>query len=245
MPNDTLTHLESKGVRRFSIAYFLGILILMICASPFVGHSRAGAIIESVLTTLVLLSAVLAVGGRLRMLIGLILAVPALLGDWLSYLRPHLPLPELFRAFGVVFLGFVVIQFLRYIVRAPRVDFEVLCAGIATYLLLGLLWSFAYVLLDHWVPDSFVYPIGPAADHSMKGFNALYFSFITLSTVGFGDIVPVSRVARMLAMTEAVFGMFYVTLMIARLVSLYTVRGSSDAVSPGRKVARRTGIRRL
>ena len=56
----------------------------------------------------------------------------------LSYLLPHLPFPELFRAFGLVFLGFVVIQFLRYIVRAPRVDFEVLCAGIATYLLLGI-----------------------------------------------------------------------------------------------------------
>ena len=93
------------------------------------------------------------------------------------------------------------------------------------------------MLLDQWVPDSFVYPIGPpAADHSMEGFNALYFSFITLSTVGFGDIVPVSSMARMLAITEAVFGMFYVTLMIARLVSLYAVRGSSDAVSPGAKL---------
>jgi hypothetical protein len=51
--------------------------------------------------------------------------------------------------------------------------------------------------------------------------------------------------APMLAITEAVFGMFYVTLMIARLVSLYAVRGSSDAVNPGRKAARRTGIRRL
>ena len=110
---------------------------------------------------------------------------------------------------------------------------------------LGSLWSFAYLLLDQWVPDSFVYPIGPPADHSMEGFNALYFSFITLSTVGFGDIVPVSSMARMLAITEAVFGMFYVTLMIARLVSLYAVRGSSDAVNPGRKAARRTGIRRL
>jgi hypothetical protein len=93
MPNDALTHLESKGVLRFSIAYFLGILILMICAFPFVGHYRAGAIIESVLTTLVLLSAVLAVGGRLRMLIGLILAVPALLGDWFKLFAAASALP--------------------------------------------------------------------------------------------------------------------------------------------------------
>jgi hypothetical protein len=245
MPNDMLAHSEFKGVRRFSIAYFLSILVLMIFASPFVGNSRGGAIIESILETLVLLSAVLTVGGRLKMVIGLMLAVPALLADWLSYLLPHLPFPELFRTFGLLFLGFVVVQLLRYIVRAPRVDFEVLCAGVSIYLLLGLLWSFAYVLLDHLVPGSFVYPIGPPVHHKMEGFNALYFSFITLSTVGFGDIVPVSSMARMLAITEAVCGMFYLTLMIARLVSLYSDRGSPDAVSRGRKVARRTGIRRL
>jgi Ion channel len=56
----------------------------------------------------------------------------------------------------------------------------------------------------------------------MQGFQALYFSFITLSTIGYGDIVPVSKLARMLAIVEAVTGMFYVTLLIARLVSLYS-----------------------
>ena len=56
----------------------------------------------------------------------------------------------------------------------------------------------------------------------MNGFTGLYFSFITLSTVGYGDIIPVSEVARMLAIVEAMFGMFYMTLLIARLVSLYS-----------------------
>jgi hypothetical protein len=56
----------------------------------------------------------------------------------------------------------------------------------------------------------------------MSGFTGLYFSFITLSTVGYGDIIPVSDVARMLAIVEAMFGTFYVTLLIARLVSLYS-----------------------
>jgi hypothetical protein len=80
-----------------------------------------------------------------------------------------------------------------------------------------------------------------------KDFSIILTATLTLlvSTVGFGDIVPVSSMARMLAITEAVCGMFYLTLMIARLVSLYSDRGSPDAVSRGRKVARRTGIRRL
>ena len=71
---------------------------------------EGGAIVDSALTTLVLLSAVVAVGGRLKMLIGAVLAMPALFGEWLSYWRPDLPV---FRATGLLFLGFVVVQFLR------------------------------------------------------------------------------------------------------------------------------------
>ena len=56
----------------------------------------------------------------------------------------------------------------------------------------------------------------------MKGFNAFYFSFITLSTVGYGDITPLSRIARWLAATEAMTGLLYMTVLIARLVSLYS-----------------------
>jgi hypothetical protein len=56
----------------------------------------------------------------------------------------------------------------------------------------------------------------------MQGFNAFYFSFVTLSTVGYGDITPVSKVARMLAALEAMTGLLYVAVLIARLVSLYS-----------------------
>ena len=62
----------------------------------------------------------------------------------------------------------------------------------------------------------------------MNGFNGFYFSFITLSTVGYGDITPVSKVARMLAAMEAMTGLFYVAILIARLVSLYSAPGSTE-----------------
>ena len=139
--------LSPREFSNFSIAYFLGILILMIFASPFVEHSRIGAIIESVLVTLVLLSAVSIVGGRLRMLIALILMVPALVGHWLSYFLPHLPFPELFRLFGLMFLGFVVIQFLRYIVRAPRIDLRFYAQVLRPTYYWDYSGHFAYVLL--------------------------------------------------------------------------------------------------
>ena len=56
----------------------------------------------------------------------------------------------------------------------------------------------------------------------MDGFESFYFSFVTLTTIGFGDIAPVSRVARMLAVMEAIAGMFYVAVLVARLVSIHS-----------------------
>jgi hypothetical protein len=64
---------------------------------------------------------------------------------------------------------------------------------------------------------------------SIRGFNAFYFSFVTLSTVGYGDITPVSKVARMLAAMEAMTGLLYVAVLIARLVSLYSIPKSDDS----------------
>jgi Ion channel len=198
----------AKGVFRFSVVYFLCALVLQMLVAPFADQFRGGFLVETSLMTLVFLAALLAIGGRLRTLVGAVLVAPALVGEWLNYWQPDLPFSVVIRGGGLLFIGFVVVQFLRFIMRAPRVDFAVLCAGIATYLMLGLLWSFAYILVDRLVPNSFVFTTGPVSNRSMNDFNALYFSFTTLSTVGYGDIIPLSGAARMLAMVEAVFGMF-------------------------------------
>jgi hypothetical protein len=135
------------------------------------------------------------------------------------------------RGVGLLFIGFVVVQLLRFIVYAARVDSEVLCAAVAGYLLSGFAWSLAYALLGRLDPNSFVFTLAPQSGQSMNGFTGLYFSFITLSTVGYGDIIPVSEVARMLAIVEAMFGTFYMTLLIARLVSLYSFRSPLEVAN--------------
>jgi hypothetical protein len=180
------------------------------------------------LITLLLLCAVLSIAGGRRALVGVVLVAPAAIGEWLNYWQPELLIYVVTRGVGLLFIGFVVVQLLRFIVYAPRVDSEVLCAAIAGYLLSGFAWSLAYALLGRLDPNSFVFTLDPKSGQSMNGFTGLYFSFITLSTVGYGDIIPVSEMARMLAIVEAMFGMFYMALLIARLVSLYSSKSSLE-----------------
>jgi Ion channel len=216
---------------RFTHVYFLIALTLLFVAAPFLEHSESGALVEAVLMTLVLLSAVLAIGGRRRTLVAAaVLVIPALMGKWLFQLRPDVVPPEIFLGGGLLFTGFVLWHLFRYILLAPSVNSEVICAGIATYLLLGLLWSIAYMLMARIDPDAFAYTIGPKSVQSMTGFVALYFSILSLNASGYGDIIPISGPVRMLVMAQQTTGMFYVAILISRLVSAYAAK--QDQVPP-------------
>ena len=218
------------GIRRLSAVELLIALGLLFFSLPFVEEIKGGDIIVSILLSVVLISAVLAVANRRRtFVVAVLLAIPAVVGRWINHFRPHLLPPAVFLVAGLVLVAFVVANLLRFILRAPSVNAEVLCASISAYLMLGLMWTMAYWLVDQLTPGgafSFNTNAGP---QSINGFNAFYFSFITLSTVGYGDITPVSRIARWLAAMEAMTGLLYVAVLIARLVSLYSSPKSDDS----------------
>jgi len=216
--------------RRFSTGQLLIALALLFTFAPFVEEIEGGELILSILFSLVLLSAVLAVAERKRVLvIALVLAVPAVGGRWINHFRPNLVPPAVFLVAGLVLIIFVVWHLLRFVLRAPSVNVEVLCASISAYLMLGLMWTMAYWLVDQLTPGGAFSFNTNAGTRSMNGFTGFYFSFITLSTVGYGDITPVSRIARWLAAMEAMTGLLYVAVLIARLVSLYSSPKSDDS----------------
>src|SRR6266568_4292481 len=216
--------------RRFSTVELLIALALLFFFFPFVEEVKGGDVIVSILLSLVLLSAVLAVADRKRVFfIALVLAIPAIIGRWINHFRPDLLPSPVFLIAGLALIAFVVANLLLFVLRAPSVNTDVLCASISAYLMLGLMWTIAYWLVDQLTPGgafSFNTNAGP---RSINGFNGFYFSFITLSTVGFGDITPVSRMARWLAAMEAMTGLLYVAVLIARLVSMYSTPKSDDS----------------
>src|SRR6266513_2603408 len=220
---------ESVKPRRFSAVQLLIALGLFFACAPFVEEINGGDLIVSFLLSLVLLSAILAVAGRRRTLIvALLLAVPTLAARWANYFRPDLVPAGVFLIGGLLMFTFVVAHLLRFVLRAPSVTTEVLCASISAYLMLGLMWTMAYWLVDQLTPGGAFSFNTNTGTRSINGFNGFYFSFVTLSTVGYGDITPVSRIARWLAAMEAMTGLLYVAVLIARLVSLYSASGSAE-----------------
>lgn len=222
--------LKGLRFRRFSTVQLLVALVVLLISAPFVEELEGGHLILSVLFSLVLVAAVFPVADRKRTLaIALVLAVPALTARWINHFRPDLVHPFVFLVCALLLLAFVIGHLLHFVLRAPVVNVEVLCASIAAYLMLGLTWTVAYWLVDQVTPGGAFSFNTERGVHSIDGFTGLYFSFITLSTVGYGDITPVSRAARWLAAMEAVTGLLYVAVLIARLVSLYSSTKSDQS----------------
>src|SRR5437899_10546964 len=139
--------------RRFSTVQLLIALALFFIWAPFVEEIEGGELIVSALFSLVLLAGVVAVADRKRVLvIAIVLAIPAIAGRWIIHFRPDLIPSAVFLVAGLILIAFVVGNLLRFVLRAPSVNTEVLCASVSAYLMLGLMWTMAYWLVDQLTP---------------------------------------------------------------------------------------------
>ena len=112
----------------------------------------------------------------------------------------------------------------RGVITSPEVTTETLYGAVTAYLLLGLTWGLAYALVERLYPGSFRSPVDT---DGLAGPVLMFFSFITLTSVGYGDIVPLGGHARSLAILEAITGQMYLAVFIARLVGIQGRGGSS------------------
>jgi hypothetical protein len=133
----------------------------------------------------------------------------------------------------VVLIAFFSISILDYVLRGGRITVDRIFAAVCVYLLIGYAWTFGYALVETVEPGSFraTAQAGSAIElgnYVSQVLEMRYFSFVTLTTVGYGDIAPVSSAARTLAALEAITGQIYLTVLVARLVGLHIVHSNAE-----------------
>lgn len=157
-----------------------------------------------------------------RGMIGWALAVPATVARLAVIFIPN---PALYLSETILWLGlfmFITWNQLRGVLKQKEITGETISMSVSVYLLLGFTWGLFYILLHHLQPLAFnLGSPAPPISSEQKVFPILiYFSLTTLSTIGFGDITPISMQARYAAVAEGITGQFYLAILVARLVGM-------------------------
>jgi uncharacterized membrane protein YvlD (DUF360 family) len=199
------------------LSFLIFILIYPYCKNTHV----VSRVIPSLLFSLILIEGIYVTSRtRQALIIGIVLSIINLV---LLSFGQTTNLPIFFRLAGAIYILFLINTIgavLRYLLIRGPVNADKLHGALAGYVMLAFLWAFLYSLLESFVPGSF--DIAHLEQHEPSAFYPLlYFSFTVLTTVGFGDITPVTDQARSLVMVEQMAGVFFVAVLIARLAGLY------------------------
>ncbi len=192
-------------------------LLLMIGLSPVFSPDLLGRSILLVVVTSILLSGAYASNAEPRRLaIALLLAMPALVTAWSSLFQPTSTMAIAARIAMMAFSVYTIVLLLGRVLRTNEVTLDEIYGAISIYVLIGVVWGMGYQLLDTLAPGSFQRAI--AKDEA----DLMYYSFITLMTVGYGDIHPATPWARSMTIVEALVGVIYLAVFISRMVSMQT-----------------------
>jgi Ion channel len=199
--------------------YLLASLLLLVALSPLTGSPDQPKILSEILFTAILLSGIWSVSRKSRdTIVALILAVPMLTTLWLNLWFDNKSLSLASDIASAIFLIYTMAIILGFIFKQQLVTKDVIFASVVVYLVIGVLWSLFYSMFEILAPGSFAFA---NAEPGTSPLQFSYFSFVTLTTLGYGDIAPLSPPAKSFAILEAIIGQMYIAVLIARLVGMY------------------------
>ena len=153
-----------------------------------------------------------------HILVGALLALPMLGSIWSSYFVKLSAVVVVGALCGAAFFIFAIIQILIFIYSQKEVSRDLIVGAAIVYLLMALAWSFIFGAVESLHPGSFSIP---EIQGISTGRHFLYYSFVTITTLGYGDITPVTSLARSLCILEAVIGQLYLVVQVAWLVGVH------------------------
>lgn len=240
------TSLIVSPLKSYLKAKFIWLFISMVSLLIIFPFALEREILIDIIFSLILISSIYAVSTkRVLWIIALCIVIPDLVLTWSSQLamvknagflgltpRQLFQINSLWRT---AFLSFTAVNILISIMKTPRVSVDTLFGSFCVYFLMALVWAQTYSLLESVSPGSFlIHNPSPMLAHQ-PGHpryyipDFLYYSFVTLTTLGYGDIIPLNLHAKIFAVFEAVFGQLYLAVLVARLVGLHI--GSSHRKS--------------
>lgn len=207
--------LRAYASHRYAILFYT--LLATLAAVPLLVAMGYDAELLEIFLALSLLAGALGFESGLRKRMFLVLTVTVLAAHFVlpqRYLGGMPAMPALWTVIALLSAA----SALRFAMRSTRIDAEHIYAALSAYLLAGVFFGVLYHGVEQVWPGSFNVA---GAKGEFPLFDAIYFSFVTLATLGYGDLLPVSEVARGLAIVEAVSGQLFLAVMIARLVGSY------------------------
>lgn len=136
---------------------------------------------------------------------------------WWSYFYQNIYSQSAYFIINIIFLTYITYHIFLSTFRAKIINRNVIHGAIVVYLLVGFLWSFVYSLIESLHPGSFSHMSERILGHR----PFVYFSFVTLTTLGFGDITPLTPLAQSMTILEAILGQMYLIIQVSWLVGLY------------------------
>jgi len=222
----------NTGIRATFAEWRFLLVTLLICAflmtAPLIaGKWQIQILLEALLLATVLVTAAANPGWHKLRRVMAALWVVSVTGTLLSVFSARPAFWQWYRTVELLtlvpVLAVAATGMLVFVRRQHRLTIDCIFATVAAYLLLALMFTQLYLCLITWDPASFSLPTGAAGrpTHLLQA-DMTYFSLVTLATVGYGDILPATNTARMLAMFQAVVGQFYVAVVVALFVGMYS-----------------------
>jgi hypothetical protein len=221
---------EEAGQALGRHSLMLGSLILMLVALPLLEWSPGRHLRFPILFGLVLFAAIWVNHTKHWLLwAAIVIGVGAIAGNAIAFFTASTLVRISADLIGLCLLVFTTLVILRSVVTERRVELDTVVGGICAYLMIGVCFATIFRLLVDTVPGAFLIAGQPleasTQDTSSLPARLLYFSFITLTTTGYGDITPNAEIAQMLSAGEALIGQLYVAIFIARLMGLHIEAG--------------------
>ena len=209
--------LISKHSERSKFSYLFATQVSLVVLFPYLAKPGLSTIIFRLLSALVFVAAVYAVSDKRRQWItGLFLAVPAaVLNAWVTFHPGSSALAVLSLVSTLIFLGFTMIVLLRAVLRTETVTRDTIYGALSVYFLMAFVWGIAYLLLETLEPGGLSMDSVRHPNHRVDRFDCMFYSFVTLTSLGYGDMVPISAQCRSLSILEAVSGIMYVAVLVA------------------------------